>query len=312
MNLFGFRSANLTVFTQVTRRLTAHLELAMVLDNTTSMDEPAGGGGGVTKIQALKTASHTLIDILFGSAPTLPNLHISIVPYNNSVNIGNTPEHLLWMQQGFNTTNFHGSVGNRNNDCPSNGLNDATDDLPTTEQLRFRVPFHANGTPGCPQGDLGEWPVRPLVPLLNDKQALHGIIDSFYTRPWTRINVGLMWGWFTISERWHGMWDDPTLPEHPNSRLTKAIILMTDGQNTVFGTDDNTTAALCSEIKSRGILLYTVGLGTGNQLNGPLLQACATQPHAPYFFLTPTSQDLQTAFETIAGDLLFSSIRLSE
>ena len=62
-------------------------------------------------------------------------------------------------------------------------------------------------------------------------------------------------------------------------------------------------------MKSNGIIIYTVALGTGlntNSLN--MLKACASRPE--YFFNSPTTNDLQAAFHTI-GDSL-ANLRISE
>src|SRR4029453_14863798 len=61
------------------------MEVVMVLDNTGSRDAKVGG---TKKIDALKSASNTLVDILFGKDTQSKFLKISVVPFANAVNIG--------------------------------------------------------------------------------------------------------------------------------------------------------------------------------------------------------------------------------
>jgi Flp pilus assembly protein TadG len=61
------------------------IELVMALDNTGSMVKNAGG---VSRLAALKTASNTLIDSIFGGKEENPNIRIGIVPYTAYVNVG--------------------------------------------------------------------------------------------------------------------------------------------------------------------------------------------------------------------------------
>jgi Flp pilus assembly protein TadG len=58
------------------------LELALVLDNTGSM-----AGSSIT---SLISSSNQLLNILYGTADTQPNLWVSVVPFAAAVNIGNT------------------------------------------------------------------------------------------------------------------------------------------------------------------------------------------------------------------------------
>ena len=53
--------------------------------------------GNMTKIQGLQVAATDLVNIIFGSSDTLPNVHISIVPFDIVVQIG--LNHDSWMQQ---------------------------------------------------------------------------------------------------------------------------------------------------------------------------------------------------------------------
>ena len=53
----------------------------------------------------------------------------------------------------------------------------------------------------------------------------------------TRINVGLMWGWFTLSPNWQGLFDSgqPTLPaSYTAANVSKQLILVVGSRNNVW------------------------------------------------------------------------------
>lgn len=85
LKLAGYDTLDVTTSSQATRKENK-LEIALVLDNTGSMAQRAGS---VTKIDALKQASTTLINILFGSSDTSDFVKIALVPFTAAVNVGN-------------------------------------------------------------------------------------------------------------------------------------------------------------------------------------------------------------------------------
>lgn len=309
--IFSSDIATLQIFSQVTRGLDVtenlKLELSLVLDNTGSM--------GGTKIEALKSASTDLTNILFGDADSLQNLHISVVPYDVAVNLG--PDRAGWIQGAYlpiynaMAAGGNGYVSNRNSDSPRNALNDFTDAPPQTEETRFRVPISAPSA-GCADRP---YDTQPMRFAMNNRAEILGIINGMVASGCTRINVGLMWGWFALSPFWQGIWDagSPSLPRPTGSLVSKVTVLMSDGRNTVYngsnGTsnDDESTATLCAAMKAQGVTLYTVGFGAGADEN--LLRSCATS--ASHYWFAPNADDLGTAFSQIADDILFNTLRLS-
>jgi Flp pilus assembly protein TadG len=79
MGIFGINYLDVGVNVQVTRE-SKGLEIALALDNTGSM---ASNG----KIQALKTATNELINILFGDQNTPARLKMSLVPFSQTVKV---------------------------------------------------------------------------------------------------------------------------------------------------------------------------------------------------------------------------------
>ena len=84
MRVLGFEDLSVSVSSQVKRELIA-LDVVLAIDMSGSMASGAIGGG--SRIAAARTAAHTLIDILFGTAPDKDLLGIGLVPWNSKVNI---------------------------------------------------------------------------------------------------------------------------------------------------------------------------------------------------------------------------------
>ena len=315
IGLFSSDFATVHILSQVTNSFgltpAQRLELALVLDNTGSMSG--------AKIEALRRASQDLVGILFGPNETLNNIRINLVPYDVAVNLG--PDRASWIQGAFlapynaMAATGNGFVSNRNTDSPRNSYNDLTNTPPQTEETRFRVPVNASNT-SCP--DRANTNLPRMRFGMNVKSQALSAVNAMQASGCTRINVGMMWGWFSLSPSWQGLWDPalPGLPASPNPLLDKVVVLMTDGQNTVFNgasstsVDDDTTLAMCAAVKASNITVYTVGFGSAGDVNPTLLRNCASSPS--HFWLAPTEADLRTAFRQIADDIVFSTIRLSK
>lgn len=65
------------------------LEAILVLDNTGSMAQSAGGRGSKTRIQALREAAKTFVDTVYaGDAEAHSSIAIGMIPYTTTVNTG--------------------------------------------------------------------------------------------------------------------------------------------------------------------------------------------------------------------------------
>jgi hypothetical protein len=296
-------------------------------------------GNGQTKIQALRAASKDLIDIIYNGRESLPNVHVSVLPYDVAVRLPNTiPNTSSWIQppyraagngqqpsrvqsncQGNRTAVYYnnGFVSVRDADCPKNNINELTDDPPTTNATRFRIP-HNN--PGSQCQDRADANLVTMRFAMTQRSTIKSYLDTMRASGCTRINVGLQWAWMTLSPKWQGRWD-PNRTDLPwaltTPRLNRTIVLMTDGWNTVYmgsnslqSDDDNKTLQLCSKVRSEGINLYVVGLGSSGQIDQDLLRSCAGDPTR--YFHAPTGEDLRRVFQAIGDDILFETMRLSK
>lgn len=123
MNIFGQEYIDVFAETIVRREITG-LELVMVMDNTGSMAEDAGGG--VNKLTASKTAANKLLDILYGPTSNVETLFVGVVPFSQDVNIG--PERSNWVTSdsyNWGPTAWDGCVEAR-----ETSNRDVTDDPP--------------------------------------------------------------------------------------------------------------------------------------------------------------------------------------
>ena len=81
----GHEFLSLSTDTEITRRGSGKIELALVLDVTGSMGN-APSGGGDAKIESLRTAVDTLLDVMYGPDTTSGDIKVGVVPFNAHVN----------------------------------------------------------------------------------------------------------------------------------------------------------------------------------------------------------------------------------
>ena len=87
-NSISMRDFNMNSETEITKRGAGRIELALVLDVTGSMDDPAVVGGSGKKITDLKGSVDVMLNSMFGEANTDENIKIAVVPFNSYVNVG--------------------------------------------------------------------------------------------------------------------------------------------------------------------------------------------------------------------------------
>jgi hypothetical protein len=175
-----------------------------------------------------------------------------------------------------------------------------------------------------------------VTPLTNTLSTLQSAANALQAAGDTNILEGVMWGWRVLS---------PGQPftqgkayGAPNNR--KVIILMTDGMNNYGGSNnmndsyyftygfarngllgqatsnnntldgllDAKTQTACTNAKAAGIVIYTIGFGSGANGSAGLLQSCATDPS--YYYAPQNSSDLDPVFQQIAQSI--NNLRLSQ
>jgi len=174
-------------------------------------------------------------------------------------------------------------------------------------------------------------PSAVIMPLSSDKSAMKSLISSFNVTGATAGQIGLAWGWYTVSPSFNALWSgNPAGVASPNE-LLKAVILMTDGEfNTNYctgvlasnsgnggerincaatnGNPFDQAEALCDAMKAEGVIVYTVGLqlASGGAAED-VMQYCATSPD--HVYLPASGGDLSEAFAAIGREL--TQLRIS-
>ncbi|MEQ9189775.1 MAG: pilus assembly protein TadG-related protein [Alphaproteobacteria bacterium] len=345
MSVVGIQDMTVTAST-VIRRAAKGMELILVMDNTGSMRSNG-------KMDAMKGAATDLIDILYGEREVVEDFWVGLVPYTVAVNVG--AQHTDWLT-GYNPVDYvptawKGCVEAR--PAPF----DQTDNAPGTAGEPLWTPFfypaasdnnwppvnETNGAQNNGTGpNLGCGPeITPLVP---DKTTIQAAIDEML--PWhrggTMGNLGLVWGWRSISPKWRGVWGAPSPAELPldygTPLMEKVVIMLTDGQNQwydhppsgpdnsdygaygrlgwgILGTTNAGAAeteinarmlAVCTAMKAEGIRIYTITFQQNNGTLQNLYRDCATAPGM--YYNSPSNAELQDAFHQIAEDL--SNLRI--
>jgi Flp pilus assembly protein TadG len=196
-----------------------------------------------------------------------------------------------WVKNARST--WDGCVRDRTKD------NDINDTTPTNTATNFQ-PFQNFY---CPPA---------MLPLTNSWTALNDKVDDLESLGATNITIGLIWGMHSLTAS-----QPLTQTDTTEQQLTRAIILMTDGDNTIsrwsgIGSDpdqctdcDARTTMACNSVKAANIRLYTVRMIDGN---ATLLRNCAT--NTTMYFDVQNSSQLNAVFNAIGGEL--ASLHLSQ
>ncbi len=176
----------------------------------------------------------------------------------------------------------------------------------------------------------------PIQPLSSNKAALKTSIDSYAVQGSTAGQIGIGWGWYMVSPNFNYLWPSNGAATYNTARTLKAVIIMTDGEfNTPYcrgvisrdagsgsgnnsekidcaaenGNPFNQGRAMCAAMKSRGVLVYTVGfqIAAGGDA-ASMLAACASTP--ANFYLPASGGDLSAAFAAIGRDI--TQLRISK
>ncbi len=298
-NLFGRSGIDIRANSEVSWGM-RRLELALALDNTGSMLDSG-------KLDALKTATNSLLDTLEKASKKKDDVKVSIIPFTTFVNVDPKNKKAKWIdfggwtevasigtEAGLSSDWVNPKSGKKWSGCvmDRNQPYDTQDTAPTNADQLFPAAECVN-------------PV-PLIELTSNWNKLHKKVDEMKGDGTTNVTIGLVWAWHSLTS------GQPLKGgAAPASDLDKVLVLLTDGDNTEnrWGANssaiDKRTEAACANIKAEGIKLYTVRVVQGN---ATLLKNCASSP-SMYFEVAQASQ-LNAAFKKIADSL--ASLRISK
>lgn len=208
-------------------------------------------------------------------------------------------------------------------------------------RTKYATAYKRSGTLDTGWGPNRGCNLQPLIRLTDNYGALRTAVNNMIASGNTNVPLGTMWGWHTLS---------PNAPfgdgrAYGTTRLTKIIIIMTDGENVMSdssnpnrgtysglgyiyqnrlgitsGSDsqrrtamdnrfDHPTAGvedMCGNMKDQDIEVYTVAV----QVDGSaqtLLRRCATD--ADHYFPVDSAAGIGAAFDRIAGAI--ENLRIS-
>ena len=258
MRVFGHDAMTVSARTVIERQTTG-MELALVMDNTGSMwssDTKTNIAG--TPFEAMQNAAFDLIDIIYGEEEELDNVWVSLVPFVAAVNIGSG--RTGWLAAGdrvfTNPASFRPDLtGGGWKGCVKARAypHDTTDATPAAQPFTsFFYPSSTsdNNWPTINDSYTGTNSTRkgpnlgcgtPITPLTKSRATIDAGIGAM--KPWRRGgttgNLGLVWGWRTISPNWRGLWGDADLPlDYGTDYMDKVVVLMTDGNNEFYDFTD--------------------------------------------------------------------------
>ncbi|TGE01802.1 vWA domain-containing protein [Methylobacterium nonmethylotrophicum] len=277
------------------------VEIALVLDNTGSMNESG-------KLPALKQAAKDFLTYLDKVVVSRSDAKVALVPFSTQVNLGTGTTSAGWLSFGklgtVSSTSWKGCIADR--------------DQPYDVQIPNAEPTGAGAYPadGCDSILNGKPTLSAIRPLGTDYAALSAAIDGMSAGGNTNVTIGVAWGMEALTP--YGPLSATSLS---NDRVTKIMIVLTDGLNTEnrwnkactgnFFSDyfsnppcvdgsviDARTLSACSAAKNAGIIIYTVRVIDGNT---NVLRSCATKDG--FFYNVITADDLKPAFQSIGSSI---------
>jgi Mg-chelatase subunit ChlD len=323
------------------------IEVALVLDNTASMN--AAG-----RLPALKDAAKLFVDEIMDAKDKGAYARVGIVPFSNYVNVGLSRRNKPWIDvDPDKSVTSHSCWNTYPHATPKNchqvpnivdGVN-----MGMTEQCDWdygdaveqcgdnTTAYTWNGCVGSRpdpldeslgnqsthyQGLTNEWCTSEIVELTDSKSKLHTTIDGLVATGETYIPAGLLWGWNMLDSQ-EPLDKAKTAAAIKDMGGTKAIVLMTDGQNTLapyspihrgwdgasdWAKGDAKTKTLCENIKADGIVVYTVSFMVTDAGAKSLLANCASDTSKAYS--ADSAAALASAFKEIGQSM--TAMRLSK
>ena len=163
-----------------------------------------------------------------------------------------------------------------------------------------------------------------ILPLSTDGEAIKQAIDALEPiGAFTNSALGLLWGQRLVQHSWNGVWGGGVHPVNPDTRgsegLRKAIVLLTDGEDTHCGANNPTCADsmlgyaradACIAVKAAGTEIFVIAAMHPDKVSdtlGDSLRECSSesdQSDVVYAFLNhSTPEELEATFATIANQL---------
>ena len=277
--VFGSDDLDISAEAVAAKRGGNTLELALVLDVSYSMRE---------ELDSLRTAALGLVDELFDNYHDWENLAVSIVPFTGGVNLGNSRGR-RWIHYDPEFDEFGRRLPEPpERTCPEERAGSlAFSDAPPSSQFAVIDAADMVSPFSCPATD-------PIVELTGVEARIRRAISGL--TQWalgTSSELGMAWGWRTLSPLWRGYWGAGhyPLPYSDQTGFRKAVLIMTDGRNNPhyidrpgryssatpydeFGANQR-LLQVCDAMKAEEIVIYTMVLDSDPTLQD-LYEQCST------------------------------------
>lgn len=145
----------------------------------------------------------------------------------------------------------------------------------------------------------------------------------------TRLDAGMLAGWYTLSPKWRSAWGGGTSPADYSEKVKKVIVFMTDGEmNVKYGPSDsdkldwicnktrtsacndiatNALLTTCDSIKSNNIEIYAISYSSEADVQN--LQTCSSG--TKYYFSASTT-NIKDVYTAISKNIIGSTVRLTQ
>lgn len=324
------------------------LEVAMVLDVTGSMN--ADG-----RLPALKSAATDFVDTIMEAKENGAYVRIGVVPFAEYVNVGISRRNEPWIDVPADTSVTQPQVCSIQyphrqwtncTEVQKTGYNDGVPYTYTSYENCTVVdgpaenvcytPVQTSKWYGCVGSrdnpldeEIGKTSSRysglmnitcndEIQTLTDDGSKLKSKINSLAASGNTYVPAGLLWGWNMVDAN-HPLKEAKSAAEIKAKGGTKAVVLMTDGDNTISATypkhegsngdvADDKVEELCKNIKKDDIVIYTISFMVTDAKTVKMLEACASD--ASKAFSADNAAQLSQAFGDISDSLM--AMRLSK
>jgi Flp pilus assembly protein TadG len=328
------------------------VEIALVLDVSSSMTEE-------DRFEPMKAAVQSFLDKLSTGGNLPSNVRVSMIPFSSRVNFGMT--YTSW----FTGYNGQAAIPDRWRNPSShysssfkisrwldnltalafNGKNyywmgcfEPRADVSMRTSGSISASSLGDGSPDSgkfvamdsnPQSGQSFCP-SPVMELTNDLSLLKANVNQITSQGSTRLDVGMIAGWYTLSPKWKDHWTSG-VPSDYGASVKKYIVFMTDGaMNVQFGPSDDKSDKLdwicdrnrtrsgcnaiandalrttCGSIKNDGIEIYSISYSSDADVTN--LRTCASGSEN-YYQASVTS--IESVYEKIAAEISVTALRLT-
>lgn len=332
LGIAGIPSLDLDTVSSVKFGKPPYIEMALVLDNTGSMNSNG-------KLDAARTAAADLAEAVLSDNAVQSK--VALVPFSQYVNVGAKGKGKFWMKDSGKSKRQNGTQNEADASDSGNGNSGqgggnggqggggsgppesvAAADLAAEPRLDSwngcvgsrSYPSNTENSDfvGKPVPEIydGVCP-NEIQPLTSDKALVLSKIEGMQAQGNTYIAGGLEWGWHVLTNE-TPFREGVTLDELHRRGGVKYLVVLTDGENTrapdypTHKSSDRTlanslTSRLCEAIKKDEIVIYAIAFGVTDAGTHQLLEDCASTPGN--YYAADDSGELSEAFSSIAASV---------